>query len=70
MADSYIVQPLVIMSISDHYTRIRYIEGSEDVVAVGILIGQREGASVKIFMSFETVYDLNVGTIDTDFSKA
>ena len=40
MAD-FIIQPLVILSISDHYTWFRYIKRTKDLSVVGCLLGMK-----------------------------
>jgi COP9 signalosome complex subunit 6 len=61
------LSPLVIMSITDHYTRLRYITESIDAKVYGVLLGQQHGKSIKILNTFETTYDEETKTIDKSF---
>lgn len=63
------LSPLVIMNITDHYTRMRYIKDSLEAQAVGVLLGKQEGRSVKILHAFETKYDDETNTIDKPFTQ-
>lgn len=55
------LHPLVLMNISEHWTRIRAQEGSSQAV-YGALIGKQDGRKIEIFNSFELKYE----TIDDD----
>jgi COP9 signalosome complex subunit 6 len=55
------LHPLVLMNISEHWTRIRAQEGSS-LAVYGALIGKQEGRKIEIFNSFELKYE----TIDGD----
>lgn len=55
------LHPLVLMNISEHWTRIRAQEGSAQSV-YGALIGKQEGRKIEVFNSFELKYE----TIDGD----
>lgn len=59
------LHPLVILNISDHYTRSKVRTGQERVF--GALMGQLSGRKVEIFNSFELVCEEN--TFDLDFLK-
>jgi len=50
------IHPLVLMNISEHWTRIRAQEGSSQVV-FGALIGKQDGRKFEIFNSFELKYE-------------
>jgi COP9 signalosome complex subunit 6 len=63
------LSPLVIMNITDHYTRFRYIKESMDVQVIGVLLGKQEGRSVKLLQSFETKYDDEAKTIDKSYTQ-
>lgn len=55
------LHPLVLMNISEHWTRVRAQEGSAQPV-YGALIGKQEGRKIEVFNSFELKYE----TIDGD----
>lgn len=50
------LHPLVIMNISEHWTRIRAQAGSQQQV-IGALIGKQKGRNLEIMNSFELVFD-------------
>nr|CAG4646381.1 EOG090X08T4 [Macrothrix elegans] len=65
---SVLLHPLVVMNISEHWTRVRAQEGKPQQV-VGALIGKQKGRSLEIMNSFELVYnviDSNI-VIDRDY---
>ncbi|KAK2715293.1 COP9 signalosome complex subunit 6-like [Artemia franciscana] len=59
------LHPLVIMNISEHWTRIRAQEGSPKQV-IGALIGQQRGRHVEIMNSFELVFNEIEGDVIVD----
>lgn len=66
------LHPLVIMNISEHWTRTRaQSEFSANNQIVGALIGKQKGRNVEIMNSFELKFDLidNQVTIDNDYYK-
>ncbi|XP_053210717.1 COP9 signalosome complex subunit 6-like [Panonychus citri] len=50
------LHPLVIMNISEHWTRLKAQNSSEQQV-VGALIGKQEGRNIEIMNSFELLFD-------------
>jgi COP9 signalosome complex subunit 6 len=64
-----IVQPLVVMSISDHYTRYRYINGDLKARVAGVLLGTRNAQEARIYNAFETKADLEGGSVDKEFTR-
>ncbi|XP_059478573.1 COP9 signalosome complex subunit 6 [Neocloeon triangulifer] len=50
------LHPLVIMNISEHWTRTRAQEGSAQQV-VGAVIGKQKGRNIEIMNSFELMFD-------------
>lgn len=62
------LHPLVIMNISEHWTRIRAQEGSPQQV-IGALIGKQRGRNLEIMNSFELLFDRieNSIIIDKDY---
>jgi COP9 signalosome complex subunit 6 len=52
---SAFLHPLVIMNISEHWTRLRAQEGSPQLV-FGALIGRQKGRNIEIMNSFELNY--------------
>ena len=63
------LSPLVIMNVTDHYTRMRYITESLDAQVIGVLLGKQEGRMIKILHAFETKYDAEAQTIDKPFTQ-
>lgn len=62
------LHPLVIMNVSEHWTRIKAQEGTPQQV-IGALIGKQKGRSLEIMNSFELLYDKIEGdyVIDRDY---
>nr|CAG4650279.1 EOG090X08T4 [Sida crystallina] len=52
---SVLLHPLVVMNISEHWTRVRAQEGKAQQV-IGALIGKQKGRSLEIMNSFELVF--------------
>uniref|UniRef100_A0A1B6C3C2 COP9 signalosome complex subunit 6 n=1 Tax=Clastoptera arizonana TaxID=38151 RepID=A0A1B6C3C2_9HEMI len=59
------LHPLVIMNISEHWTRIRAQEGAAQQV-IGALIGKQKGRNIEIMNSFELVFSIIGGDIVID----
>jgi len=52
------VHPLVIMNISDHYTRERVKTGAKsNPRCIGVLLGIQKGRDVEIYQSFPVPYE-------------
>ncbi|XP_033760420.1 COP9 signalosome complex subunit 6-like [Pecten maximus] len=51
------LHPLVIMNISEHWTRVRAQEGKPTQV-IGALIGKQKGRNIEVMNSFELVFDV------------
>ncbi|XP_012526287.1 COP9 signalosome complex subunit 6 [Monomorium pharaonis] len=49
------LHPLVIMNVSEHWTRLRAQEGSDQLV-YGALIGKQKGRNIEIMNSFELLF--------------
>lgn len=56
------LHPLVVMNISDHYTRVRVQTGDNTVRVYGALLGRQKGRSVEICNSFELVVESRDGS--------
>lgn len=56
------LHPLVLMNVSEHWTRIRAQEGKAEPV-YGALIGKQEGRKIEIFNSFELRYETIEGDV-------
>ncbi|KAG4079277.1 hypothetical protein HA402_007000 [Bradysia odoriphaga] len=56
------LHPLVIMNISEHWTRLRAQEGSRQQV-LGALIGKQTGRNVEVMNSFELKFEIVDGAI-------
>merc|ERR1712142_1413994 len=65
---SVAIHPLVIMNVSEHWTRQRAQEG-KPMQAIGALIGKQKGRSIEIFNTFELKFYFvdNSIIIDKDF---
>ncbi|XP_065056712.1 COP9 signalosome complex subunit 6-like [Rhopilema esculentum] len=55
---SIALHPLVIMNVSEHYTRTKAQGEIRDAKVVGALLGKQEGRNIEILNSFELQYDL------------
>jgi len=64
---SVALHPLVIMNISDHYTRIKAQEGIIPTV-YGALLGKQNGRHLELFNSFELQYSTENG-IDMEYFR-
>ncbi|XP_068687242.1 COP9 signalosome complex subunit 6-like [Montipora capricornis] len=54
---SVALHPLVIMNISEHYTRIKAQYGEPNPQVIGALLGTQDGRKIEIFNSFELQFD-------------
>nr|CAG4648030.1 EOG090X08T4 [Moina brachiata]SVE93099.1 EOG090X08T4 [Moina brachiata] len=65
---SVLLHPLVVMNISEHWTRVRAQEGKAQQV-IGALIGKQKGRNLEIMNSFELVYTVisEKTVIDRDY---
>nr|SVE74276.1 EOG090X08T4 [Daphnia barbata] len=64
---SVLLHPLVVMNISEHWTRVRAQEGKAQQV-IGALIGKQKGRSLEIMNSFELVFTvIDDIVIDRDY---
>ncbi|XP_063993386.1 COP9 signalosome complex subunit 6 [Diachasmimorpha longicaudata] len=59
------LHPLVIMNISEHWTRLRAQEGSDQLV-YGALIGKQKGRNIEIMNSFELLFTVIEGDVFID----
>jgi len=59
---SVVLHPLVILNISDQWTRTRVQNNVENPRVVGALLGIQTGRSVEIFNSFELVFNIDAKT--------
>ncbi|KAG8201551.1 hypothetical protein JTE90_011226 [Oedothorax gibbosus] len=59
------LHPLVIMNISEHWTRVKAQEGTP-LQVIGALIGRQTGRNLEIMNSFELVFDKIEGDIVID----
>ncbi|CAH1781828.1 unnamed protein product [Owenia fusiformis] len=60
------LHPLVIMNISEHWTRTRAQEGSTAVQVFGALIGKQQGRNLEVMNSFELLWDKVEDTVIID----
>lgn len=61
-----VLHPLVVINISDHWTRTRVQNHVENPRVIGALLGTQNGRNVEIFNSFEIVYDVVSGKVQID----
>ncbi len=63
------IHPLMLINISDHYTRTKVSTDVKNPRVIGALLGTQSGRSVEITNSFELVYTEIDGAIilDTDY---
>lgn len=59
------LHPLVIMNVSEHWTRLRAQEGSPQTV-IGALIGKQKGRNIEVMNSFELLFSVIEGDIIID----
>jgi len=66
------LHPLVIMNISEHYTRTRAQEEMKDTKVFGALLGKQDGRSIEILNSFELQHNQieNDVVINMDYYRA
>lgn len=57
------IHPLVIMNISEHWTRVRAQDQVQNPKVLGALIGTQKGRNLEIFNSFELQFDVIDGNI-------
>lgn len=60
------LHPLVIMNISEHWTRIRAQNDGKPQQVIGALIGKLSGRDMEVMNSFELVFHVNNGEINID----
>jgi len=65
------LHPLVLINISDHYTRARVSSKVGNPRVIGALLGAQTGRNVEIFTSFELVYNIieNLVVLDLAYFK-
>jgi len=61
------LHPLVIMNISEHWTRVKAQEG-KPMQVLGAVIGQQKGRKIEIMNSIELLFDIVEGEIVIDMS--
>src|SRR5699024_10164642 len=67
------LHPLVIMNVSEHWTRIRaQKEPGSNITIIGAFIGKQKGRNIEIMNSFELKFDIIESkiVIDSDYYKA
>jgi len=58
-----LLHPLVIINISDHWTRTKVQHNLENPRVIGALVGIQTGRNIEIYNSFELVYDVVDGVV-------
>mmetsp|Transcript_15523 Transcript_15523/g.10892 ORF Transcript_15523/g.10892 Transcript_15523/m.10892 type:complete len:109 (+) Transcript_15523:59-385(+) len=69
---SILLHPLVVMNMSDHYTRAKYREKINPIRVVGVILGRQEARNLEIVNSIEVKFDMPNGTditIDENFMR-
>ncbi|KAF8568938.1 hypothetical protein P879_05140 [Paragonimus westermani] len=61
------LHPLVVLNISEHWTRYKVRENSPNVIVYGVLLGTQEGHHVEISNSFELLLDDPHLSVNTEF---
>jgi len=61
------VHPIVLMNISDHFTRVKAQNLGAAQRVIGALLGTQEGRQVSILNSCELTYTQTAAGIDLDF---
>lgn len=64
------VHPIVLMNISDHFTRVKAQNRGEAERVIGALLGTQVGRQVSILNSCELIYTQTPAGIDPDFDFA
>jgi len=62
------LHPMVIINLSDHYTREKVRAGGKSVRIFGVLLGQQSGRKVDVSNSYEIILD-DTKSIDHEFLK-
>ncbi|VEL32094.1 unnamed protein product [Protopolystoma xenopodis] len=62
-----LLHPLVVLNISEHWTRTKVALNSTEVSVYGVLLGKQQGHHVEIFNSFELLINENNMTVDNEF---
>jgi len=62
------LHPMVIINLSDHYTRER-VKSTKNVRCIGVLLGQQSGRKIEVYNSFEMILDLETKNLDNEFLK-
>ncbi|RUS21155.1 COP9 signalosome complex subunit 6-like protein [Endogone sp. FLAS-F59071] len=60
------LHPLVLLNISDHFTRVRLQTQNPNPQVIGALLGIQTGRDVEIFNSFELLFHLDTGAVVID----
>lgn len=68
------LHPLVIMNVSEHWTRLRAQQdpsSTENIIIIGAFIGKQKGRNIEIMNSFELKFDLveTKVVLDTDYYR-
>jgi len=63
------LHPMVIINLSDHYTREKVRAGGKSVRIYGVLLGQQSGRKVDVSNSYEIILEPDTKSIDHEFLK-
>lgn len=66
------LHPLIILNISEHYTRVKAQLDVANPHVIGAILGRRDGRNLELFNSFELEYTVIEGTavIDTNYFRS
>lgn len=65
MSVSIQLHPLVVLNISDHLTRAKYLQGKEsDYRVIGALLGKQSGRSLDIVNTLEIKFVSGPGNVE------
>jgi COP9 signalosome complex subunit 6 len=60
------LHPLVLIHISDHWTRMKYQNGQENPRVIGVILGTQTGRNVEICTAWELNYTVKNGAVSID----
>ena len=63
------VHPLVIMNMSDHFTRAIYRQKQQVIRVMGFILGRQSGLQLEVVNSVEIKRDHQSGAIDMQFAR-
>ncbi len=61
-----LLHPLVLIHISDHYTRLKFQTGQENPRVIGALLGTQTGRTVEVATAWELLWKAQEGNVQID----